>query len=152
MSEHHERDEPHGPEVMFLPLAVSDAEGFRGFDPSTYARRLPDFLHQVLNEGHVGPTAMLELQSTTEQGPVRWVQFDEPPDRDEAFELLPPGLEVRAVVTGELAATDLGLRVEFHVYRSDDDAHVTAKVGGTLSFDDPVAGLLRLARHLARLL
>ena len=152
MSEHREPYEPNGPEVMFLPLAVSTAEGFHGFDPATYARRLPDFLHQVLNEGHAGPTAMLELQSTTEQGPVRWVQFDEPPDRDEAFELLPPGLEVRAVVTGELAAADSGLRVEFHVYRSDDDAHVTAKVGGTLSFDDPVAGLLRLARHLARLL
>lgn len=153
MTEPSEPHEPVGPEVMFLPLAVASAEGWLGLDPATYARRLPDFVHQVLNEGHVGPSAMLELQSTTEDGPVRWVQFDSPPERDDAFELLPPGLEVRAIVTGEVEPTEGGLRVEFHVYRAEEeDDDVTAKVGGVVPFDDPVAGLLRLTRHLARLL
>ena len=154
MTEPEAPNDPVGPEVMFLPLAVTTAEGWNGLDPATYARRLPDFVHQVLNEGHAGPSAMLELQSTTEDGPVRWVQFDAPPERDDAFDLLPPGLEVRAIVTGEVEPTAGGLRVEFHVYRAEDeeDDDVTAKVGGVVTFDDPVAGLLRLTRHLARLL
>ena len=153
MAEPIEPQDPVGPEVMFLPLAATGGDGWRELAAATYARRLPDFIHQVLNEGNVGPTAMLELQSTTEQGPVRWVQLEAPPEREEAFALLPPELDVRAVVTGEVEPTEGGLRVEFHVYRGeDDDDLVTAKVGGVIAFDDPVTGLLRLTRHLARLI
>jgi len=142
------------PEVMFLPLAVAAGGEWQGVDPGIYSRRIPDFVHQVLNEGRPGPTAMLELQSASDEGPVTWVHMDEVPDHEQAFELLPPGLDVRAVVAGEIAAVDGGVRVEFAVFRDDgdEDEPVTAKVGGLITINDPVAGLLRLTRHLAKLL
>jgi tetratricopeptide (TPR) repeat protein len=146
-------DLPLDPEVMFLPLAAVPGEAWRGLDAAMFARRIPDFLHQVLNEGQIGPTAMLELQTANEDRPVAWVHLEAPPDREEAFAFLPPELDVRAVVSGEVAPVEGGLRFEFHVFRDDEeDEYVTAKVGGTVSLDDPVPALLRLVRHLARLL
>jgi tetratricopeptide (TPR) repeat protein len=143
------------PEVMFLPLAVRAGDwGER--DARLYARRVPDFVHVVLNEGGGGPTAMLEMQSMPEDGPAVWVELDEPPGREEAFALVPADLGVRAIVTGEIAPADGGgLRVEFVVHRDDDDgddAAVTTTFRGVLPGDDPVPALLRLARHLARFL
>lgn len=127
--------------------------------PGLAARRVPDFVHQLLNQGEPGPTAMLELQTDVEDGPVRWMRFDQVPDRDDVFALMPMGLDVRAVVAGEIEPVDGGLRVEFHVFRSDpsDDAFgdsesVSEKIGAVLRFDDPVATLVRLTRHLARAL
>ena len=90
------------PEVMFLPLAVPQEQGFGDLDPGMLARRIPDFVHQVLNQGQAGPTGVLEVQSPPEEGPVVWVVMDAPPDPEEAFDLLPDNAEVRAVVTGEL--------------------------------------------------
>jgi tetratricopeptide (TPR) repeat protein len=143
------------PEVMFLPLAVRAGEwGDR--DARLYARRIPDFVHVVLNEGGGGPTAMLEMQSMPEDGVAGWVELDEPPGSDEAFALVPAELGVRAIVTGEIAPVDGGsLRVEFVVHRDDeedDDAAVTTTFRGVLPADDPVPALVRLARHLARFL
>lgn len=140
------------PDVMFLPLAKAHGE-WGGDDASVFARRIPDFMHQVLNQGHAGPTAMLELQTVAESGPVTWVDLDAVPDREEAFAMVPSELDVRAVVTGEVAPAEGGLHLEFVVYRDeDDDEFVTAKVAGTVSLEDPVPGILRLVRHLARLL
>jgi Flp pilus assembly protein TadD len=143
------------PEVMFLPLAVRPGD-WAGRDARLYARRVPDFVHVVLNEGGGGPTAMLEMQSMPEDGVAGWVELDEPPGRDEAFALVPAELGVRAIVTGSIAPVDGGgLRVEFVVHRDDDeddDASVTTTFRGVLAADDPVPALLRLARHLARFL
>ncbi len=140
------------PEVMFLPMAALPGE-WGSLDVAVLARRIPDFIHQVLNQGHIGPTAMLELQTTSENGPVTWARLEAPPDRDDAFAMLPEDLEVRAVVTGELAMVEAGLRLEFIAYREgDDEEYVTAKVGGLVPLEDPVPALLRLVRHLARLL
>ncbi len=152
-----DKQQPHDdlddPEVMFLPLAAAAGEGWHGLDAGVLARRIPDFVHQVLNQGQIGPSAMLELQTTSEGGPVTWVQMESPPERDEAFEFLPEELEVRAVVTGEIVPVEGGLRVEFHVFRDEDeDEFVTEKMGGVVQLQDPVPGLLRLTRHLARLL
>lgn len=148
-----EQDDLLAPEVMFVPLAVQPGAAWHGLDRVVYARRIPDFLHQVLNQGQAGPTAMLELQSATDDGPVTWVHLDSVPDRDDAFALLPKGLDVRAVVTGEVAAVDGNLQVEFCVFRDEEDEEfVTAKVAGLVPFADPVPALLRLARHLAKLL
>ena len=108
-------DELGDPEVMFLPLAAAAGPGWHGYDPGVLARRIPDFVHQLLNRGQVGPTAMLELQATAENGAVQWVQLEAPPDRDEAFELLPDEVRVHAIVTGELLPVENGLRVEFHM-------------------------------------
>jgi tetratricopeptide (TPR) repeat protein len=149
---HGELDEP---DVMFLPLAVAQGESWRGMDLGVFARRIPDFVHQIVNQGQAGPTAMLELQTGTEQGPVTWVRLESPPDHEEAFDLLPPDLDVEAVVSGELLPVEGGLRVEFHVFRDEDDGEgdgefVTEKVGGLVLLADPVPGLLRLTRHLAR--
>ncbi len=103
------------PEVMFLPLATRPSSAWRDLDAGVFARRIPDFLHQVLNQGQVGPSAMLELQSTAAGEPATWVQMDTAPSREEAFDLLPADLEVLAVVTGDIAPTEGGLEVEFHV-------------------------------------
>lgn len=141
------------PEVMMLPLAVPDEDGFGDMDSGVLSRRIPDFVHRVLNRGRVGPTGMLEVQTPPEEGPVLWVVMDSPPDPEEAFSLLPMDADVRAVVTGEIAPAPDGLRVEFHVYfEEDDDEHATNKVGGVLRREQPVADLLQLTRRLARLL
>ncbi len=156
MAEPNDPDDLGDPEVMFLPLAVGesdDGDAPADFDLGLFARRVPDFVHQVLNEGQVGPTAMLELQTSADRGPVTWVRLDEAPDREEAFDLVPDDLDVRAVVSGELVPVEGGLHVEFHVFRAEDeDDFVTEKVGGVVQLADPVAGLLRLTRHLARVL
>lgn len=143
------------PEVMFLPLATRLSNAWQGLEPGVYARRIPDFIHQVLNQGQIGPSAMLELQSTAPDEPATWVQMDVAPSREESFELLPADLDVLAVVTGDIAPTEGGLEVEFHVHRDDDEDDadaVTQKVSGIVQLADPVPSLLRLARHLARLL
>ena len=107
MSERREtNDEFRDPEVMFLPLAATPSEVWGDLDPGVVARRIPDFVHQVLNQGQVGPTAMVELQTAADSGPVTWVQLDSPPDRDEAFDLMPHQLLVRAVVSGEIEPVD----------------------------------------------
>ncbi len=144
-------DELDDPEVMFLPLAAAAGEAWGSLQSGVFARRIPDFVHQVLNQGQAGPTAMLELQTSAEAGPVRWVELEAPPDRDEAFDLLPDDLDVRAVVTGEIAPLEDALQIEFHVFRDEDgDEYVTEKIGGVVQLADPVPGLLRLTRHLAR--
>jgi tetratricopeptide (TPR) repeat protein len=156
MDERRESDhEASEPEVMFLPLARGAGEwGER--DGSVFARRIPDFMHQVLNQGRNGPSAMLELQTVAEQGPVQWVELESMPDRDDAFAMVPAGLDVRAVVSGEVAIAGDGLHLEFVVYRDDededDDESVTAKVAGNVPLADPVPALLRIVRHLARVL
>ena len=144
---------PDMPEVMFLPLAVPSLEGFGDVDAGILARRIPDFVHQVLNQGQHGPTGMLEVQSPPDEGPVTWVLMDSPPDAEEAFDLLPEGEEVRAVVTGELMPVADGLRVEFHCYFVEDlDEQGSNKLGGLITYADPLAGLLPLVRRLARML
>ena len=140
------------PDVMFLPLAAA-AGDWGDRDPALIARRVPDFVHQLLNRGQPGPTAMLELQTVTGDGPVTWVRLDAPPERDDAFEMLPPELDVRAVVTGEVAPVEGALRFEFVVHHDDEDEeYVTAKVGGVVPLEDPIPALLRLIRHLANVL
>ncbi len=141
-----------GPEVMFLPLAATPSAAWGDLDPGVVSRRIPDFVHQVLNQGQAGPTAMLELQTASDEGPVTWVQLEEPPDRDEAFELMPPQLFLSAVVSGEVEPVEGGLRLEFHVF-CDEDAEdfLTEKIGCLLPTKDPVSALMKLARRLARL-
>lgn len=146
--------EPFEPEVMFLPLAVG-AGDWGGLDAGVYARRIPDFFHQILNQGSNGPTALLELQSSVDNGPVGWLHLESVPDRDEAYAMLPDDIDVDVVVAGEIAPVEGGLRIECVVYRDDDDGGadpVTARVAGVVGLAEPVSGLLRLARHLARLL
>src|SRR5712671_1182824 len=141
------------PEVMFLPLAVADTDGFGELDPGVLARRFPDFVHQVLNQGQYGPTGMLEVQSPPEEGPVSWVVMDATASPEDAWDLVPDDDELRALVTGELAPSPGAVRVEFHVYfAEDDEAGFTNKIGGLVSLTDPIPGLLQLARRLARVL
>ncbi len=145
------------PEVMFLPLAVRPGHTWAGLDLDVLARRIPDFVHQIVNQGDSWPTGMLELQTSTNGGPASWLRLDAVPSHDEAFDLLPDEIDARAVVVGELWPTENGLQVELHVLRDDvddlgaDDA-VTEKIGALLPMQNPVPVLLRLARHLARLL
>lgn len=147
------RDGDRAPEVMFLPLAAAPDKTWGDLDVGVLSRRIPDFVHQLLNQGHVGPTAMLELQSAGDTGPITWVQMEEPVDRDEAFDLVPPQLAVRAVVSGVVEpAEDGGVVLEFHVFRDEDEGLVTEKMGVVLFAEDPVCGLVMLTRRLAQLL
>lgn len=144
-------DEFGDPEVMFLPLAAEASDAWGTLDPGVVARRIPDFVHQVINQGQAGPTAMLELQTAPDSGPITWVQLDSPPDHEEAFDLMPPEVDVHAVVSGEVSPVEGGLRLEFHVFRAEEDEdYVTEKMGCVLSMQDPVSGLVKLARRLAR--
>ena len=129
-------------------------DGFHNLDPWVLGRRIPDFLHQVINQGETGPTGMLEVQSPASgDESVRWVQFDEPPEPVEAFEMLPPDCDVSNVVTGSLSMRHEGLLVEMIVHsREDLDSVVAAKVEAQVSVDNPVVALCKLARHVARLL
>ena len=153
MGERNRPSSSRDPEVMFLPLAVAGGPPWHDLERQTWARRIPDFLHQVLNEGVAGPTAMLELQTATGDGPVGWVHLEAMPGREEAFAFLPDDLDVRAVVAGGIEVEDDNLRLEFAVFDDDEgEEYVTAKVEGVVPVADPVPGLIQLARHLARVL
>lgn len=141
------------PDVMFLPMAVGSPEGFTEVDPGLLARRLPDFVHQILNQAQAGPTGMLEVQTPPEDGPAEWVTMDEPPGAEEAFELVPDGDDVRVVVAGELAPAPDGVRVEFIAYRREDLVDgLHNRLVGVMPYADPVPALLAMARRLARVL
>lgn len=141
------------PEVMFLPLAVATVEGFGDLDAGVLARRLPDFVHQVLNQGQLGPTGMLEVQSPPDEGPVTWVVMDAPPEPDEAFEMVPDSADVRVVVTGMLAPARGGVRIEFIAYFQEEaNEQFETRLLGVVPYGDPVPALLKMARRLARAL
>lgn len=141
---------PDTPEVMFLPLGKRLGE-WGTVDAGLFARRIPDFVRLLINEGQQGPAAMLEMQTMADNGPVTWVDLDHAPDREDAFAMVPADLGVRAIVAGMLEPQDGALRVEFAVYRDeDDDDAVTTTFAGVVAIDDPVPGLQKLARHLAR--
>lgn len=142
------------PDVFFLPLAVEFPERFREHDPWVLARRIPDFLHHLINASEPTPTAMLEVQTPFEEDQsVQWVQFEQAPEAEDAFDMLPPGCDVRAVVTGTIALDHEGLSIEMVVHNREDlGTQISAKVQVSASMDDPVGDMCRLARHLARLL
>lgn len=141
------------PEVMFLPLAVPSLDGFGDVDAGVVARRIPDFVRQVLNQGQHGPTGLLEVVSPPDELPVTWELFDSAPEAEEAFAMLPPGEPVRAVVSGEVLALPEGLRVEFHCFFAEEvEEGGTNRLGAVISYADPLAGLLPLLRRLARML
>ena len=133
----------HVPDVMFLPLAAIEAESFGELDGGLLARRIPDFVHQLLNQGQHGPTGMLELQTAPDEGPVDWVHLDEPLSSDEAFDMLPAGDRSRAVVGGTVQRAGDQLQVEFHVFFAGDADGFRSQTAGTVSVADPVPGLLR---------
>jgi tetratricopeptide (TPR) repeat protein len=145
-----------GPDVFFLPLCVQDKEAVRragGAAPEMLARRIPDFVHQLLNRLDATPTGMLEVQTPPEEGPVRWVDFEEVPEPAEAFELLPEEEEPRAIVTGAIEAATHGLTVTLWVhFAADLDSGVSTQVRAVLTRTDPIHGARRLAEHLAKVL
>ena len=133
---------------------MENPERFRDCDPWMLARRIPDFLHQLVNQGDTVPTGMLEVQTPPHETiPVQWVQFDSPPDPEDAFGMLPPTTPVRAVITGTLTMDHEGIGIEIVVHNREDlDTHIATKVQVSASMEDPTAALCRLAQHLARLL
>ncbi len=150
------RDDPAShADVFLLPLAVAEPErvSSAGIDPWVLARRIPDFLHQLLNDGQLGPTGMVEIQSPADEKPVGWAMLHEVPDADDAFDLIPEGESARAVMVGSLACPDGALAVQLRVYFADDvGAEVSSAVAGLIPLDDPVPALRRMAERVARLL
>ncbi len=136
-------------DVFLLPLAVSRPSSFDGLDAGVLARRIPDFLHQLLNQGEDGPSALLEIQSPPEEGPARWILLPEPPDADTAFELLPDEETARAIVTGLLDHDGDGLWLELRVQFQDGAQQVLRSL---IPRQDPARPLLRLAGKLAAVL
>jgi len=143
------------PDVFFLPLAVKNPAKLEGMSPWVLARRIPDFLHQVINQGESGPTGMLEVQTPPDgEHPVEWVRMVEMVPADEAFAMLPPTAKVRAILTGSLELCEGRLAIEMvvHMREDDDEPSVEARVQIEVSLEDPVRGLCKLARRLARLI
>lgn len=146
------------PDVFFLPLAVSQQERFAGVmgagvGAEVLARRIPDFLRQLVNGGQAGPAVTLELYSPADEGPVRWVTLEEPPSGTEAFEMLAEDEDPLAVVTGTLEPGHEGLVVTLLVHQIEDLEEETAtQVRGIVTLTDPVAGLKKLAARLAKVL
>ncbi|HLU39088.1 MAG TPA: hypothetical protein VK081_06860, partial [Planctomycetota bacterium] len=101
-------------EVFLLPLAAADPDAVRalGVDPGILCRRIPDFLHQLVNQGEPGPTALVELQAPDDTGEIAWADLREPMDPEEALDLLPEGCSARALVCGTLSAADGELAVD----------------------------------------
>lgn len=148
-------------EVFFLPLAVADPAGVRKqaaaaglrIQPGVLTRRIPDFLHTLLNRGYPGPTGLLNVQASAENGPVTWAELREVPSAEEAFAMIPDEAESRAVVTGNVGVGDGALELTVQVHRAEDlDAQFGTTIQSAVRWDDPVPDLVRVARKLARLL
>jgi tetratricopeptide (TPR) repeat protein len=140
-------------QVFFLPLAIPDPRGFDTVDSGVLSRRIPHFLELLLNHGEPGPVDTLEMHTDPDEGPVRWVTLDEPPDSEEAFAHLQEHLTPRAVINGSIAAEHDGLRVELAVHLAEDRrTGISTVVRGVLALADPVPALCGLADRLARVL
>lgn len=141
------------PQVFFLPLAVPDAHGFGDLDSGVLSRRLPQFLELLLNHGEPGPVDTLEMHTDPDDGPVRWVMLDEPPDIEEAFDHLQEHVAPRAVINGILRADHDGVGIELSVHLAEDrSTGISTAVRGVLALEDPVPALRRVAERLARVL
>lgn len=137
------------PEIFFLPLAVAEPDAFEVHDPGVLARRIPDFVQQLVNQGQPGPAAMLEVQSG--ESPVQWELLREPPDADQAFRLVPAEEAVRVVVFGTLAAEKGGYRVELTAVHGEDmEVGLATRFDVFVRAERPVGDLCALARRLAR--
>ena len=126
---------------------------FSGLDPWVLARRVPDFLHQLINQGETGPTGMLEVQTPPgEDAPVGWARFENPPEPEHAFAMLPEDCSsVRTVITGTIGMDHEGLAIELQIHNKEDlGPAVAATLQVSVSLDDPMEALCKLARHLAR--
>lgn len=148
-------EHPARADVFLLPLAVADDAAFAnlGLDAGVLSRRIPDFLHQIINQGDAVPTGMVEIQTPAGSQPVQWVEFRDPLDADEGFELLPEGYCARALVLGTLAVDGDQLAVELRVHFAEDlDTECLTTVTGAVTSHDPAGGLRKLADRLARVL
>lgn len=164
-------DFPTEADVFLLPLAVVDRAGLSaaGFDPDVLARRIPDFLHQLLNDGRPGPTGMVEIEAPADDeasdhrgldavpydpapGVVGgWASLSEVPDADDAFDLIPEGEAARAVVVGSIAFADGALSLQLRIYFAEDvGAEVSSAVAALIPTDDPIPALRRVADRVAR--
>ena len=116
--------QPHlDPDVFFLPLAVKSPFAIDGLSAWVCARRIPDFLHQVINQGEAGPTGMLEVQTPPDgEHPVEWVRMEDVVPAEEAFAMLPPSAHVRAVVAGSLERQHL-IKVFISWFRCFSDSN-----------------------------
>ena len=142
-------------DIFLLPLAVADPNEIRalGLDPGVLSRRVPDFLHQIVNQGDAVPTGMVEIQSPASEQPVAWIELRELPDADAAFDLLPEGYVARAVVLGRISVEGDALAVELRVHFAEDlDSCCSMTVAGSFSPHDPANSLTKLAERLARVL
>jgi tetratricopeptide (TPR) repeat protein len=142
------------PEVYFLPLALSDLRQFGWLDAGVFCRRVPDFLHQMINHGESGPTGMLEMRTAPAPGKrVDWMLLDEPPDADEAFAMVPHNDDIRAVVTGTLRSGHDGLEVEVCVhFRQEFESDRSTTLRVAVDAHEPVRMLDGLASQLAGVL
>jgi len=139
------------PEIFFLPLAVPAPEAFGDADPGVLARRIPDFLQQLVNRGMAGPAGMLEVQSPPDEEPVQWEVLRQPPEPEDAFAMVPEGEAVRMVVFGVVAADDLGYRVELTAVHAEDlESGLATRFQVLVRSKRMVKDLCTLARRLAR--
>jgi tetratricopeptide (TPR) repeat protein len=142
-------------DVFMLPFAVLDPDAVTALrvDPWVLSRRIPDFLHQLVNQGDAVPTGMVEIQTRSGRSGAAWVEMRHLPAPEEAFDMLPPGCRPRALVLGTLAASAGDLALELHVHFAEDlDAPASTTLKAVMPCGDPATALQRLAERLARVL
>ncbi|MEZ5990617.1 MAG: hypothetical protein R3F30_16185 [Planctomycetota bacterium] len=141
------------PGILFLPLAdLTKATGL-GLPAGVLARRIPDFLCLLLNEGmDEDRVGMLEVREADDQGmPTgEWVQLDEVPETEEVLELLPEGV-YEVAVFGSLRHEQGRIRLVLNILKHAEGA-VTKRLRVELPEDKLVEGMAELAEALAGVL
>jgi len=134
--------EPGEPDIYFLPLALPEPKQFAGLDVGVLCRRIPDFLHQLINHGEPGLIGLLEIQPPL---------LEDPLDAADAFAMVPAGEEPHGVVTGALNTGHEGFELEMRVHcHPDPDRSMTLLVD--VDVRNPMPALTRLASRLAGIL
>jgi tetratricopeptide (TPR) repeat protein len=141
------------PDVFLLPLAVPEVLDHPGLDAGLLARRLPDFLHQLLNGVRGQQVGMLEIQPPPGATRERWVTLSEPPEPDEVFPMFADDEPVRAIVGGTLRYEDEILVMDLTVHSAPGEVDaIPCTIHSRIRLDEPVRSMVATARHLARAL
>ncbi len=141
------------PDVFLLPFAVPAAIDIDGIDAGVLARRLPDFLNQLLNGMGGSRVGMLEIQPPPDDtgATPRWITLSEPPEPEDVFPMFEDGDQVRAIVTGSLRHEEEHLVLDLGVHFAPDvEDAVPSAIHGLVRLDDPARSMVAIARHLAR--
>ena len=121
-------------------------------EAAVLARRVPDFLHYLLNDGRPGPTGMLEVHSPPGDEPVQWVTLRSTPSAEEIRAIMEEAGGAACLICGSLMVQGDRMRLAIEIHDAEDDGAGPDALGLEVSLVDPVPALAELARDLAAIL